>query len=201
MRQQQTDSGPLGRVLAKIDDINRGDPTRERIENFEYPRELVYSNRLSAWVMRLSPSASDELRIAARGQHVARWTIPRDRYPMDRAGYLRWREDLKKMHADTVAGVMREVGYPENIVERVRSIILKKNVKADPDTQTIEDALCLVFLETQFADLRQKTPEDKMIVILKKTWAKMSPLGRSMAKNLLLPEKESALLAQAIGGL
>src|SRR5688572_17246669 len=136
----------LKSVIAAIDDLNGKDPNIDTIENFEYPAELLYSKRLSDWVLKLAPQASEELRIAARGQHLCRWMIPRDKYPMDRGGYLRWREDLKKFHAEKVGELMKNAGYDSKSIERTQAIILKKNLKEDAEVQIIEDSLCLVFL-------------------------------------------------------
>ena len=185
----------LPRLLARIDQLNREDPTPEVVDGAPQPRELLYAQRLTDWALRLAPDASEALRIAARGQHVRRWTIPRDRYPMNRQGYLRWRETLKQFHADTVAGLMRETGYSTAEIERVRTIMGKRSLPHDPDTQTLEDALCLVFLETQFEDLRRKTPEGKMRDILRKSWAKMSERGRALALTLRLSDEARRLLA------
>ncbi len=190
----------LSRLLERIDQLNREDPNTEIVDGVPHPRELLYSTRLTGWVLRLAPNASDALRIAARGQHVRRWTIPRTRYEMNRRGYLRWRETLKTFHADTVTGLMREEGFPDAEIERVRTIMGKRTLPHDPDAQTLEDALCLVFLETQFADLRQKTPEDKMRDILKKSWAKMSECGRAEALRLPMREEDRAVLEQALAG-
>ena len=188
----------LTQVLDRIDRLNGEDPSTEIVEGVQQPRELVYSKRLTAWVLRLNPQASEELRIAARGQHVRRWTIPRDRFEMNRRGYLRWRETLKTFHVDTVAGLMREVGYPDEAVQRVREIMGKRQIQNDPDTQTLEDALCLVFLETQFADLRKKTADDKMQEILRKTWKKVSAQGRAEALKLPLSEDDRVFIQQAL---
>ena len=111
-------------------------------------------------MLRLNPAPSDALRIAARGQHIGRWTSPRESFPMDRGGYLRWREELKRFHAKTVADIMAKESYSETEIEAVRQIILKK-YQTNADAQTIEDALCLVFLESQFEELRRKTPDPK----------------------------------------
>jgi hypothetical protein len=176
--------GRLENVLLAIDDFNRKDP---------HGKEFPYSDHLSRWVMELDPAPSEALRIAARGQHIGRWTIPRDAYPMDRGGYLRWREELKRFHAQTVGDLMAKEGYLAPEVEAVRQIILKKNFKANPDAQTIEDALCLVFLERQFEELRQKTPDPKMADILKKTWEKMSAKGKEAALAMNQPEVKRLL--------
>ncbi len=188
----------LRKVIERIDGCNREDPNQEIVNGVSYPRELLYSQRLSEWVSRLNPHVSEELRIAARGQHICRWTIPRDRYERNRRGYLRWREVLKAFHAQKVAELMREAGYPDEAVERVRRIISKRHLQDDPDTQTLEDALCLVFLETQFADLMRKTPREKMTEILRKTWKKMSEQGRAAASQLPLGEPERRLLDEAL---
>ena len=137
--------GRLEDVLHAIDTYNQKDP---------YGREIPYADRLTSWVLRLNPKPSDALRIAARGQHIGRWTSPRESYPMDRPGYLKWREDLKRFHAKTVGDLMAAAGYSEVDVEAVRQIILKK-FQTNTDAQTIENALCLVFLENQFEELRQ----------------------------------------------
>jgi hypothetical protein len=178
----------LDHVLSAIDEFNRQDPRGQ---------ELPYSERLTGWVLRLEPDASEPLRIAARGQHIGRWTVPRDTYPLDRGGYLSWREELKKFHAKTVADIMEKAGYPQADIEKTRTIILKK-YQIDSDAQTIVDALCLVFLETQFDDLIAKTPRDKMIGILKKTWNKMSERGRLAALALNYSSNQKALLQDAL---
>ena len=178
----------LEKVLAEIDRFNRDDPKQY---------ELPYSQWLTDWVKRLEPNPSEELLIVARGQHVGRWQIPRDSFPDDRKGYLAWREKLKSFHAEKVAGFMRAAGYPPESIAQAERIILKKNIR-DPEAQVIEDALCLVFLEKQFTDLRQKEPEDKMIVILQKSWRKMGEKGRAEALKLSYPPEEKALINKAL---
>lgn len=188
-------------LIRRIDHLNQQDPHTEQIGGTAQPYELVYSQRLTEWVLRLNPSASEELRIAARGQHVQRWTIPRDRYERTRAGYLRWREVLKTFHAKTVGELMRAVGYPEEMIRRVQAIMSKRGLPADADTQVLEDALCLVFLETQFADLKRQTPDEKMATIVRKTWLKMSPQARQAALALALAESERQWLVRVLEGL
>jgi hypothetical protein len=190
-------SDRLQRVLDTIDELNGQDPNKDIVGDGTQPHELAYSKRLTNWVLRLNPKASEELLIVARGQHVQRWTIPRGDYEKNRKDYLRWREALKTFHAETVSSIMLEAGYDEAAAERVARIIRKRNLK-DPDTQTIEDALCLVFLETQFEGLLVKTPEDKMFVILRKTWGKMSKQGREIALTLELPSHHKAIIQKAL---
>jgi hypothetical protein len=179
-------SDKLQKVLDEIDQYNSQDPRHEEEDGRSWPVELLYSRRLSHWVLRLEPKASEALRIASRGQHIGRWTLPRSQYPMDRGGYLRWRENLKTFHAKTVTDIMRKAGYDEDAVGRVTALILKKNLKTDPEAQVLEDALCLVFLETQLAEFKSKTPEAKTKEVLQKTWKKMGPRGREQALQLPL---------------
>jgi len=192
-------SPPLDRVLARIDQLNSDDPTRDVVDGVPQPRELVYAKRLTEWVLRLDPNASEALRIAARGQHVRRWTIPRSQYPMNRQGYLRWRETLKTFHANTVGDIMGQAGYDATMIQRVTRLITKKDLATDRETQTLEDALCLLFLEAQFADLKRKTADEKMRDVLRKTWQKMSAQGRAEAKRLALGPEDRAYLSQTLG--
>lgn len=190
---------PLAQVLARLDELNRADPNHDPVNGIPQPRELVYAQRLTEWVLRLEPQASEALRIAARGQHVQRWTIPRSQYPMTRQGYLRWRETLKTFHAKTVAELMREAGYDDGMIQRVTRLITKKNLGTDPEVQTLEDALCLLFLEAQFADLQRKTADEKMREVVRKTWRKMSPQAHEEARRLALSPDALAYLAEALG--
>lgn len=185
-------------ALRRFDAENARDPNREQVGASAEPRELVYSRWLTAWVLRLCPSASEELRLAARSQHLCRWMLPRESYPRTRAGYLRWREELKKFHAQKAGEILNQIGYPQEIIDRVQSLNLKHGFPQDPETRVLEDALCLVFLEHQFAELVRKTPEAKMLNVLKKTWEKMTPLAQSLVAKLSLEPKEKELLAKAL---
>lgn len=160
--------------------------------------ELPYAQRLSAWVERLAPEASEELRLAARAQHLCRWEIPRESYPQDRIGYLKWREDLKQFHAQKAGEILRAVGNDEPTAARVQDLIRKRNFPRDAEGRILEDALCLVFLETQLAETTDKTGEDKMIVILQKTWKKMTPQARDVALTLPMNDALRALVERAL---
>jgi hypothetical protein len=193
---QPRDEKKFQAALLRFDAENSRDPNLENSQ----PRELLYAQRLTNWIMRLCPDASEELRLAARCQHICRWEIPRASYPMTRAGYLKWRADLKKFHAQKSGEILREIGYDEEIVRRVQDLNLKKNFSNDPETQILEDALCLVFLEFQLADLAAKTAEDKTINALQKSWGKMSETARTEAVKLNYDEREKILLQRALGG-
>ncbi len=191
------ESARFQQVIQKIDQTNAADPHRVTVEGAAQPHELLYSKWMTDWVRRLEPNPSEELLIAARGQHIQRWTISREKYPLDRKGYLAWRETLKQFHAEKVGQIMQEAGYPSESIEKVQRIILKKNIR-DLESQIVEDALCLVFLERQFADLSKKEPEEKMLEILRKSWRKMGEKGRAAALKLDLPPPEKALLQKAL---
>ena len=188
----------LTQLLEQIDQLNREDPNTEQAGGTSVPRELAYAQRLSDWVGRLRPDASEALRIAARGQHVQRWTIPRDRYARTRQGYLRWREVLKTFHAETVARLMHGIGFPDATIQRVREIMGKRRLQDDPESQTLEDALCLIFFETQLTELNQKTPDDKMQEVVQKVLKRMSAQGRTELSKLTLDADTSACIAGAL---
>jgi hypothetical protein len=185
-------------AIRRFDEENSRDPNRQLVDGVEQPRELVYAQWLTAWVERLCPDASEELRLAARCQHLCRWMVPRANYPMTRAGYLQWREGLKKFHAQKAGEILREVGYPEKIVTAVQRLNLKKDFPRDPGCRVLEDALCLVFLEHQLGELAAKSTEDKVINALQKSWAKMTPTARDLALGLSYTPSEKALLDKAL---
>jgi len=185
-------------ALAAFDRENARDPNVVVVNGVPRPRELLDAERLSVWVERLAPSASEALRLAARCQHLCRWEIPRASYPEGRIGYLEWRKALSRFHADRACEILRELGYDEATVERVRSINQKRAIKQDPEVQTMEDALCLVFLELEAEEFAGKHPEEKVIDILRKTWRKMSDQGHREALRLRLPAPVKALIEKAL---
>lgn len=192
-------SSRFDEAIRRFDAANAADPNHELVDGVAHPRELLYARRLTDWVLKLRPDASEALRLAARCQHLRRWESPRDGYPMDRAGYLRWRADLKKFHAEQSGAILREVGYGDDVIARVQALNLKKDLGKDPDCQVLEDALCLVFLQYQFADLAAKTDDEKLVNALKKSWAKMSEQARAEALKLDYGERELALIKAALG--
>lgn len=187
-------------AIARFDEHNSADPNVEPVDGARQPRELFFARKLTDWVLKLRPDPSEELRLAARCQHLCRWEIPRSAYPMTRAGYLQWRTRLKAFHADKAGQVLRQCGYPDNLIQRVQALNLKKNFPADPDSRVLEDALCLVFLQFQFADLARKTADNKTINALRKSWAKMTPAAHAHALKLPYGEHEKTLLDKAFQG-
>ncbi|MBW3623814.1 MAG: DUF4202 domain-containing protein [Armatimonadetes bacterium] len=183
-----------------FDRAHREDPHTETVAGEEVPGELLYARRMTRWLDRLAPDASEPLRLAARSQHLERWRIPRSDYPMDRRGYLRWRTDLKKLHAERAGEILRESGYDEETIRRVAMLLRKDRLSDDPETQLLEDVICLVFLESYFSEFARKHDEEKLISILKKTWKKMTPRGHAAALDLLegLPPEDTALIRKAL---
>ena len=135
------DAARFEAALQRFDEANAKDPNTELVDDTAQPREWLYACRLTGWVLRLQPDAGEALRLAARCQHLCRWEIPRASHPMDRAGYLKWRAELKRFHAEKSGQILREVGYDEVLIEKVQALNLKKNFPADPDSRVIEDAL------------------------------------------------------------
>ena len=176
-------------AIRGIDHANSQDP---------HGKELLYSQRMSQWLDRIDPAASEPLRLAARAQHIRRWTIPRSSYPMDRIGYLTWRTTLYKFHADEVSRILRDVGYDEPTIARVASLVRKDRIKTDPEAQTLEDVACLVFLENEFPTFAAAHDHEKVINILRKTWKKMSNQGRAEALKLDMPPNAQKLLERAL---
>lgn len=185
-------------AIALIDKKNAEDPNTYQVAGFEYAKELLYSQRMTRKLLQFEPNASKALQIAARAQHICRWEIARNEFPMDRVGYLKWRETLKKMHANTTAEILEQVGFDDEFVDRVKKIILKKLIKKNEESQALEDVICLVFLDYYFDEFAAKHSDEKVIDILKKTWVKMSDKGHQAALKLPFSDKSLALVKQAI---
>jgi hypothetical protein len=188
----------LDQAFELFDNYNKRSPERITWENEEYPIEYFYAIKLYEWVVKLAPDADESLLLASRCQHIGRWEIARKSYPDGRVGYLKWRSDLSKYHAGIATEILAEVGYDEETISRVRQIVLKQRLKSDPEVQTMENALCLVFLQYQYDDLITKVTEEKMIDILRKTWGKMSDPGRDMALSLQYSEQGRNLILKAL---
>lgn len=185
-------------AIALIDKANSEDINTYEVAGLQYPKELLYSQRMTRKLLQFKPDASKALQIAARAQHICRWKIPRDAYPMDRVGYLKWRETLKKMHADLTSDILKKVGYDAQFDDRIRKIILKKLIKKNEESQALEDTICLVFLDYYFDEFAEKHPDEKVIDILQKTWVKMSDEGQQEALKLNFSDASLALVKQAI---
>ena len=194
-----SDDQRFRQALRKFDEVHRSDPRKVEVNGRKVAWSLLYHERLTYWVRRLEPNTSEPLLLAARCQHLRRWTIPRSSYPGDRTGYKNWRRTLAKFHAQEAAKILDEVGYDQMTIDRLQELLQKIRLKLDPEVQLLEDALCLVFLENEFSDFARKHDDEKLMRILQKTWSKMSPRGQAEAPDLLekLPEKSRALVTKA----
>jgi len=186
-----------------FDAANSEDPSHEVINGLPTPKALIYSQRMSEMLTRFAPNATEAVQLAARCQHIRRWESPRNSYPMDMTGYKKWRTDLQKFHAETAGQILREVGYEEDFIVCVQSLLRKESLKQNPETQLLEDVIALVFLEhylTEFVAQHAEYDEAKWIDILQKTWRKMSPQGHEAALKLIkLPEALVPLILKAVG--
>jgi hypothetical protein len=193
------DDARFAAAIAAFDQVHAGDPQAVEEHGVSVPRALLEHRRLSACVQRLDANASLALRLAARCQHIERWTVPRETAPAGRVGYLTWRKELAKFHAERAAEILRGVGYDDATITAVGAIVRKQDLKGNADAQTMEDALCLVFLEFEFEAFLDKYPDqDKAVDILQKTWRKMSERGHAAALSLPLSARAAALVGRAL---
>jgi len=193
----------LDKAIELIDAANREDPNQEIADGKACPKELLYSQRMSDMLQRYAPDADEAMQLAVRTQHIERWKSPRDAYPAGRKGYLRWRSDLYKFHAETAAGLLAQAGCSEDVIERVKQAVGKRNIRSNPDTQLLEDVIGLVFIEhymTAFVARHPDYDEAKWLDIIRKTWRKMSSQANEFALggNIRLPEPLIPLIQKAV---
>ncbi|UTF61412.1 DUF4202 domain-containing protein [Gilvimarinus sp. DA14] len=186
----------LDAALADIDAANRQDPN---LEGDGTPKELLYAQRMSDELMAFAPDASANLQIAARAQHIERWVIPRSEYPMDKAGYKKWRTQLAKHHAQRTVEIMQAHDFSDQDCQRVADMLQKKRLKLDSEVQALEDVICLVFIKYYLEEFAAKHDDDKLIDIIRKTWNKMSPQGHEAALKIELPPAMASLVQKALG--
>lgn len=194
---------PYQAAINAFDQANSQDPNVEIADGREYPKELLYAQRMSDMQERYAPEASEAVKLAVRAQHIQRWKSPRSDYPMDKPGYMLWRTGLYKFHAATAGDLMKEAGYDDEMIERVKTIVSKKGLKTNPETQLMEDVVDLVFIEHYmigFASSHPEYDEAKWILIVRKTWQKMSERAHEFALggNIKLPEALVPLILKAI---
>lgn len=188
----------LAQALAAIDAANADDPNVLVIDGVEWPKELAHAELMCEWVSKLDPAATEAQILAARAHHLRRWSLPRSDFPEGRSGYLKWRTQLKRQHAEEVGEILHGVGYNDETIERVGQIVRKDRLSRDPQVQTHEDALCLVFLQTQYDDLAEQLGDDKTVDVLVKTIRKMSSSGLEAAAALPLSDHGRELLERAL---
>jgi len=192
------------RARALIDSANSADPNQVTADGKQWPKELLYSERMSDMLQRYNPEADDVMKLAIRAQHIERWKSPRNAYPEGRIGYLQWRKDLYKIQANTATELMCQAGFDEAGIERAWKAVAKKNIKGNADTQLLEDVTDLVFMEHYMLEFVDKHPdynEEKWIEIIRKTWNKMSQDAQQFALSgaVSLPQSLLPLVQQAVG--
>lgn len=188
----------LAAALRLIDEAHAQDPKKVEVDGKHQPYELLYSQKMSKYLERRDPSASDTLRLAIRAQHLRRWEIPRDSYAMNKVGYHAWRTYLKKRQADLALQICLDCGYSLDDATRVAHLIRKEDLKKDEETQILEDVACLVFLDDQFEDFEKQHDEEKIVKILWKTWGKMSEKGHDLALKLPMSDRCRDLMSKAL---
>jgi len=197
---RDSDNQRLLCALEAMDQANAQDPRHSLdAQGQAHPTELLYARRMSDELAAFCPQASEALQLAARAQHIERWRIPRQDYPMDRAGYLAWRTALKAMHAQRAGEILAQAGYESPMIDKVGALLRKEQMKRDPECQTLGDVVCLVFLRYYLDEFAQGKSEDKLIDILQKTWRKMSSAGHAAALALPFTAEQQALLHKALG--
>lgn len=194
-------SADFAKVISAIDAANACDPRMTEIASRQEPSELVYGRRMTETLERLVANPSECLRIAARGQHIERWKMPRTDYPPGRAGYLRWRRDQREYQARRLGEIMASAGYAADAIDRVGVLIRKERMKTDAEVQLFEDIICIMFLEHYLPTFMTKVEEDKLADILAKTWTRMSEFGRQNALKLALPPAVPALIERGLAKL
>lgn len=190
-------------AITAFDRANAEDPNIEVADGKEYPKELLYAQRMTEMQERYAPETLESVKLAVRAQHIQRWKIPRSDYPMDKKGYMLWRTTLYKFHAETAGKLMKEAGYDDEMIARVKTIVSKKELKSNPETQLMEDIVDLVFLEhyiLAFAGQHPEYDEVKWILIIRKTWDKMSERAHQFALSgkIKLPEALVPLILKAV---
>jgi hypothetical protein len=188
----------LASAFTAIDAANAGDPNTLEVRGARRPKEQAHAEMACAWVERLVPEPSDALLVAARAHHVRRWTIPRAEYPTGRKGYLTWRKALQKLHAECVAAILTDLDWDGTEIAQVEDLVRKRRLGRDAEAQALEDALCLIFLETQLASVADQLDDDHTVDVLRKSLKKMSAGAIALATELPLTPDGRALLERAV---
>ena len=188
------------RAIDAIDAANAADPHQITVRGRTGPKEILHAELVTEWVRDLAPDAGEELLLAARGHHLRRWTVPRASAPAGGSGYLRWRKNLHEQHATELGPILTDAGYDQTTIARVQTIVRKQGLGRDPEVQTLEDALCLVFLETQLAEIATRLGPDKLVSVIQKTAKKMSPAGLEAIARVPLDDADRARLERGRTG-
>ncbi len=186
------------KAIAAFDAYHERDPNTETEDGKLYPRELLYARRMTSQLESFAPDATEAVKLAARCQHIGRWEIPREKYPMEKKGYLQWRNEEKFHHAAIAEKILRECGYEDDTIGQVKSLLLKKELFTNAETQLIEDVVCLVFIQYYLDEFTAKHDDEKVVDILRKTLRKMSRAGKEAVDTLQLSAKTNSLIKRAV---
>jgi hypothetical protein len=185
-------------AVTRILKVNESDPSKVEVNGEEFAANMLYSQYMGEWQEKLYPEVAEEVKLAARAQHICRWELLRNEFPEGRAGYLKWRQTLAQKHAEILAAIMADNHYSPESIERASLAVSKKNLKTNPDSQVVEDCACLVFLEYYFDDFITKHTGDKLINIVQKTWGKMSERAHEAALKLSFSDDALAVIQEAL---
>ena len=191
-------SAQFAAAVVAIDTANAADPTSIVVRGSTYPLALVHGQLAAEWVARLHPLADESWLLAARAHHLRRWEVPRTDYAMGKAGYLKWKRDQRLRHAADVGSLLAEVEYGPDVIERVQALVRRDHLATDAGSQAVEDAACLVFIETQLASVATKMEHDHLIDVIRKTAKKMSPAALAAVTHIPVGELERSLLTAAL---
>ncbi len=194
-----SDPDRFKKAFEAFDAYHKTDPNTDTYDGKKYPKELLYAKRMTERLEKFAPDAEEVVQLAARCQHIGRWEIPRTKYPMDKKGYLQWRNEEKIHHAKIADAILSQLGYDQELIAQVKFLLLKKELFTNPQTQLLEDVICLVFIEHYLEEFASKHADEKVIDILKKTSKKMSIQAQQSVGNLVLTAKIRALLEQISG--
>ena len=192
-----TSTDQFKRAIEAFDAYNQNDPNKEEHNGKVFSKEVLYAQRMTNWLNQFAPDAPDYVKLAARCQHIGRWEIARDHFPMDKKGYLQWRNQEKIHHAKVAEEILNACQYASETIDKVKFLVLKKELFTNTDTQLLEDVICLVFIEFYIEAFAAKHDDEKVVDIIKKTLKKMSSKGIDSAQKISVSKKIASLIQLA----
>lgn len=192
-----TSTDQFKKAIEAFDAYNENDPNKEEYNGKVFSKEVLYAYRMTERLNQFAPDASEYVKLAARCQHIGRWEIIRDHFPMDKKGYLQWRNQEKIHHAKVADEILKTCQHDSETIDKVKFLVLKKELFTNTDTQLLEDVICLVFIEFYIETFAAKHDDDKVVDIIKKTLKKMSSKGIDAALKISVSKKIASLIQQA----
>jgi len=188
----------LETAYTAFDTYNSFDPNIEESEDVFYPKEVLYAIRMTEKLKEYAPDSDEYIQLTVRCQHIGRWEIPRNSYPMNRKGYLQWRNTLALHHAKIAEKILTECGYTDDTIEKVKFLLQKKQLRQNSDTQLLEDIVCLVFIQYYLEPFAAMHADEKVIDILRKTLKKISAHAIEEAVKIPVSDKVKILIQKAV---